>query len=254
MRDYSVLVLDDEEFFVEVLIEDTDWSSCGISKVKGVYSVREAKEYLRENTVNILLCDVEMPGESGLDLVEWVMEFARFSGEPMICIMLTCHPEYEFLRKAMQLGCQDYLLKPLDTGELQKCLAKATDTLREQEKKERKTPDREPESGKELIRQKILPYIEENLSEPFTVSDLADSVGLNPQYMMRTFKKLTGLSVLEYVTDRKIKKAKELLLTTDTSIEQISEELGYFNYSYFFKMFKRAEGISPGQYRKEYGK
>ena len=110
MNDYSVLLIDDEEFFLEVLIEDTDWQACGISNVKGVYSVKEAKDYLREHSVQILLCDVEMPGESGLDLIEWVMEYARFSGEPLICIMLTCHPEYNFLRKAMQLGCQDYLL------------------------------------------------------------------------------------------------------------------------------------------------
>ena len=254
MNDYSVLLIDDEEFFLEVLIEDTDWKSCGISTVKAVYSVKEAKEYLREHTVHILLCDVEMPGESGLDLIEWVTEYARFSGDPLSCIMLTCHPEYSFLRKAMQLGCQDYLLKPVDAEDLQKCLMKAVKTLNEQTKNEAKLPERQPESGKELIRQKVLPYIDDHLAEPFTVSDLADFVGLNPQYMMRTFKKVTGLSVLEYVTERKLKKAKELLLSTDISIEQISEKLGYFNYSYFFKLFKRAEGVSPGQYRKEYGK
>ena len=103
MNTYSVLILDDEEFSVDVLMEDIHWEKCGISQVHGVYSVRQAKEFLKKNAVNILICDIEMPGENGLDLVEWAMEYARFSKDPMICIMLTCHPEYSFLRKAMQV-------------------------------------------------------------------------------------------------------------------------------------------------------
>ena len=252
MNDYTVLILDDEEFFVEVLIEDTDWKGCGISHVYGVNSVSEAKDFLRRNSAQIVLCDVEMPGENGLSLVEWVMEYARFSGEAMICIMLTCHPEYSFLRKAMQLGCQDYLLKPVDTEDLQRSLRKAVATLDEVRLKQKKLPEREPDSGRELIRQKILPYIEAHLAEAFTVSELADSVSLNAQYMMRLFKKETGLSILEYVTGKKIARAKELLLATDRPIEQISEEVGYCNYSYFFKVFKRQEGLSPAQYRKDF--
>ena len=93
MNTYSVLILDDEEFSVDVLMEDIHWEKCGISQVHGVYSVRQAKEFLKKNAVNILICDIEMPGENGLDLVEWAMEYARFSKDPMICIMLTCHPE-----------------------------------------------------------------------------------------------------------------------------------------------------------------
>ena len=91
MNTYSVLILDDEEFSVDVLMEDIHWEKCGISQVHGVYSVRQAKEFLKKNAVNILICDIEMPGENGLDLVEWAMEYARFSKDPMICIMLTCH-------------------------------------------------------------------------------------------------------------------------------------------------------------------
>lgn len=125
MNTYSVLILDDEEFSVDVLMEDIHWEKCGISQVHGVYSVRQAKEFLKKNAVNILICDIEMPGENGLDLVEWAMEYARFSKDPMICIMLTCHPEYSFLRKAMQLGCQDYLLKPVDEEDLEASLKKS---------------------------------------------------------------------------------------------------------------------------------
>lgn len=254
MNTYSVLILDDEEFSVDVLMEDIHWEKCGISQVHGVYSVRQAKEFLKKNAVNILICDIEMPGENGLDLVEWAMEYARFSKDPMICIMLTCHPEYSFLRKAMQLGCQDYLLKPVDKEDLEASLKKAVEALNLRSKAYRQEPEKEPESGRDIIRQKVLPYIHQNLTEPFTVSELAQNVSLNPQYMMRLFKKETNMSVLEYVTEQRILRAKELLLSTDSSIENIAVQLGYYNYTYFMKVFKRNMGMSPGQYRKQYGK
>lgn len=214
----------------------------------------QAKEFLKKNAVNILICDIEMPGENGLDLVEWAMEYARFSKDPMICIMLTCHPEYSFLRKAMQLGCQDYLLKPVDEEDLEASLKKAVEALNLRSKAYRQEPEKEPESGRDIIRQKVLPYIHQNLTEPFTVSELAQNVSLNPQYMMRLFKKETNMSVLEYVTEQRILRAKELLLSTDSSIENIAVQLGYYNYTYFMKVFKRNMGMSPGQYRKQYGK
>lgn len=254
MNTYSVLILDDEEFSVDVLMEDIHWEKCGISQVHGVYSVRQAKEFLKKNAVNILICDIEMPGENGLDLVEWAMEYARFSKDPMICIMLTCHPEYSFLRKAMQLGCQDYLLKPVHEEDLEASLKKAVEALNLRSKAYRQEPEKEPESGRDIIRQKVLPYIHQNLTEPFTVSELAQNVSLNPQYMMRLFKKETNMSVLEYVTEQRILRAKELLLSTDSSIENIAVQLGYYNYTYFMKVFKRNMGMSPGQYRKQYGK
>lgn len=254
MNTYSVLILDDEEFSVDVLMEDIHWEKCGISQVHGVYSVRQAKEFLKKNAVNILICDIEMPGENGLDLVEWAMEYARFSKDPMICIMLTCHPEYSFLRKAMQLDCQDYLLKPVDEEDLEASLKKAVEALNLRSKAYRQEPEKEPESGRDIIRQKVLPYIHQNLTEPFTVSELAQNVSLNPQYMMRLFKKETNMSVLEYVTEQRILRAKELLLSTDSSIENIAVQLGYYNYTYFMKVFKRNMGMSPGQYRKQYGK
>ena len=156
MNTYSVLILDDEEFSVDVLMEDIHWEKCGISQVHGVYSVRQAKEFLKKNAVNILICDIEMPGENGLDLVEWAMEYARFSKDPMICIMLTCHPEYSFLRKAMQLGCQDYLLKPVDEEDLEASLKKAVEALNLRSKAYRQEPEKEPESGRDIIRQKVL--------------------------------------------------------------------------------------------------
>ena len=265
----NILLIDDEPLTLQMLQKKIPWQEIGIDQVYTANDTRFARQLLQTFSIQLLVCDIEMPGENGLDLVEWAMEYARFSKDPMICIMLTCHPEYSFLRKAMQLGCQDYLLKPVDEEDLEASLKKAVEALNLRSKAYRQEPEKEPESGRDIIRQKVLPYIHQNLTEPFTVSELAQNVSLNPQYMMRLFKKETNMSVLEYVTDRfrfvrygvavilmftGLKMLAVLVLSTDSSIENIAVQLGYYNYTYFMKVFKRNMGMSPGQYRKQYGK
>lgn len=249
----KALLLDDDLLSVQLLLEEVDWKGCGIEEVHGVSSVRAAKEYLRSNSVNILLCDIEMPGESGLDLVAWCTEYARFSSVPMVCIMLTCHPDYEYLRKALQLGCQDYLLKPVNFADLTAALQKAVATVEKAMVRQGEFPTVGTENGRELVRAKILPYLEENLTKPLTVAELADLAALNPEYLMRVFKKETGLSILDYVQEKKIAEARKMLTHTSWPVEVIAERLGYGTPSYFYKCFKRHEGITPREYRKREG-
>ena len=62
-----------------------------------------------------------------------------------------------------------------------------------------------------IIEQKVIPYIREHFSESLTVTEIAADAALNPQYMMRLFKKKTGISVLEFVTNCRMKMAKVIL-------------------------------------------
>ena len=103
-------------------------------------------------------------------------------------------------------------MKPVDEEDLEASLKKAIETLNARSRSYSKNPPKVPKSGRDIIRQKVLPYIHQNLTERFTVTELADSVSLNPQYMMRLFKKETDMSILEYVTEQRIIRAKELLL------------------------------------------
>lgn len=253
-KEINVLILDDEYLTMDILKTEINWEKCGITQVAGVSSVRKAKEYLKYHDIQILICDIEIPGENGLDLVEWATEYCRFCGHLMICIMLTCHPEYQYMRKALQLGCQDYLLKPVDESELEKCLQKAVRTIRELYSKQDNIESREildeTLAGRELIHGKVIPYIEAHLSETFSISELAREASLNPQYLMRIFKKETGKSVLEYTVDIKMMQAKKMLQYTNWSIETIAEKLGYGTCSYFYKTFKKHEGLTPKEYQK----
>ncbi len=255
MSEISALLLDDDFLSIDLLMKEVDWRGCGIGEVHGVSSVRKAKDFLKAHTVNLLICDIEMPGESGLDLVELSAEDAGFSSDPMVCIMLTCHPDYQYLRRALLFGCQDYLLKPADFAELHESIQKAVRTIRKKQQElgilpAEKSPS-EAGSGADLVRSRILPYIEENLASSFSVEDLARMAMLNPHYLMRIFKKETGSSILEYVQDLKMQRAREMLTYTGWSVETIAEKLGYGTSSYFYKCFKKHEGMTPREYRRQ---
>jgi len=97
---------------------------------------------------------------------------------------------------------------------------------------------------------KVKGYILGHLNEDISREDIARYVSLNPDYLTRVFKKETGLTISEYVLQKRIMIAKEMLVKTDHPITNIAYEVGYNNYSYFSKMFKKVMGLNPQEYRK----
>ena len=97
--------------------------------------------------------------------------------------------------------------------------------------------------------EKAKTYIAENNSQILTVRDVSDYVHLNPEYFTRLFKKETGLNIKNYITDCKIAAAKDMLLHTALPVSMIALELGYSNFSHFTQMFRKAEGLTPSEYR-----
>lgn len=250
----NVLIVDDEENTVETLKKQIDWKRFSTGQVYGANSAVQARRVMEEHPIQLLLCDIEMPGESGLEFIEWIREEKNLAQCNIECVILTCYPEYGFMRKAMQLGCSDYLLKPVDVEELYGVIEKAVKTISEkQEDVQNQKILPEPEAGNlpgDMVYQKILPYIRENLTKPFSITDIAAYAALNPQYTMRLFKKTTGMSILEYVTKERMEQAKKLLETTKYNNDIIAEKVGYVSANYFIKQFKKIYGMTPREYRK----
>ncbi|MDE6994656.1 MAG: helix-turn-helix domain-containing protein [Lachnospiraceae bacterium] len=97
-------------------------------------------------------------------------------------------------------------------------------------------------------------YIEQHYSEDITRDNLAEIAFLNSDYMARLFKRETGQSVGGYLLSVRMKKAEELLCLTDESIGSIAQQVGYDNFSYFSRLFKRHSGFIPIEYRNKFKK
>lgn len=95
----------------------------------------------------------------------------------------------------------------------------------------------------------VCSYIRAHYPEKLTVEWLAAVVGLSPKYLIRIFKKETGMTLMEYLTRARLDAACNLLENTTKSICEISEAVGYSDALYFSKVFRNTYGISPRTYR-----
>ena len=93
-------------------------------------------------------------------------------------------------------------------------------------------------------------YIESHYHDKITLDVLADTCNLTKYYLSHKFKELYGTSPMAYLTEVRIRVAKDLLKTTNYSIEEISEAVGFSSGSYFAQAFQKARNMSPQQYRK----
>ena len=100
----------------------------------------------------------------------------------------------------------------------------------------------------------IKEFIKDNLHNELHREEIAKYVYLSPSYLSRIFKIETGVSLSKYIVEKRIDVAKEMLEFSSEKISEIAMNVGYSNFSYFAKSFKKQEGMSPQEFRKRYGK
>lgn len=255
---YNAILVDDEPRTVEALEKNVDWRRCGVRRTFRASSMQEAICVINQEKIDILICDIEMPGGSGLQLLEWL----RGQKIKLSCIFVTCHPEFAFIRKAIQLSCYDYILKPIDyeefelvltelvakmeavdageSGSLGETWAALTDETMEQEKRYGKERD---------VEQEVKKYVREHMVDNITVTDMAHELHFHPKYLMRIFKSKTGLSITEYISQARVTTAKKILQETNLPVKVVADMVGYEDYTYFTRVFKKLTGKSPSDYR-----
>jgi len=105
--------------------------------------------------------------------------------------------------------------------------------------------------GHERLRH-VTSYIAHHLQDDLTVDDLSEQACMSKPHFFRCFKSTFGITPVEYINARRIELARELLATTDRSLTDICYQIGFNNTSYFSRLFKRYEDLSPSAYRKKY--
>ncbi len=248
----NVILIDDEIVAVNALRRRVNWDKYNVKEIYIANSMEQAQEIFKKVKIDFMLCDIEMPHGNGLELFEWVKIYYPTTE----CIYITCHPDFKYMRKAMKLGSVDYILKPIDYVELDEVLRQLVTRLDKKTKHEsipegiiKKIAKQEAEKKHNDVVHAAKQYILQHIQDNFYVEDIANAVHMNASYLMRLFKKETGISILEFITEERITLAKELLDTTDIPINRVADCVGYGNYSYFTKIFKRSTGLPPSEYR-----
>lgn len=117
----TVLIVDDQIHVVSGLICGIHWNEIGIQRVLKAYNAHEAKEHLKHFDIDIVLCDIEMPVENGLNLCAW----SKKMGFPAEFIFLTAHADFVYAKEAIRLGGFDYVLQPARYEDVEQVILKA---------------------------------------------------------------------------------------------------------------------------------
>ena len=159
------------------------------------------------------------------------------NGEQAEFIMLSGYAEFEYARKAMELGVRYYLTKPVDENELYRIIEK----IRE-ERSEQILPEHSD------VIQEIRKYISKNYTQKISLNAIAEQLYMNPNYLSQLIKKKTGKTYQNYVTELRVCHAEKLLRETNMKIYEVCEAVGYQDTRHFSELFERITGKKPSDY------
>lgn len=122
----NILMVDDQYDVIQGMLEGIRWTTLQVNQVFYAYSVPEAQERFGSDVIDILLCDIEMPIQNGLELFRWVK-----SHYPNVeCIFLTSHSDFEYVQEALKLGGFDYILQPARYEEIEETIRRAIEKIK----------------------------------------------------------------------------------------------------------------------------
>lgn len=242
MKKLRVLLVDDEIMIREGFKKLFDWEAHECVIVGEAADGMEAITKIDEEQPDIVIMDINIPIINGLK----VIQLSRVKYPSMAFVIVSGYDDFSYCREALRLQITDYILKPVNYEEFGSYIDRLKISLYNNEVKEK------PVVKKERVITGITKYMQEHLSEDVSLHILSEEFHLNSQYISQLFKNEIEVNFLTYLTNIRMEHAKKLLLSTSLSIAEVSEQSGYGDYRVFTKVFKKSEGITPSQYRRDF--
>lgn len=249
MMSYKLIIADDELTIRNGLARLIPTFGLPIELAGTAADGREALYLIERVRPELMLLDINMPHIGGLELLERV-----FSEVPESkAIIISGYDQFEYARRALQLGVFDYLLKPVNKEVLKNTLLSAVRSLDQRQKELSVLSDQSvPAESGDLI-ERALRHLHSRLNDPeLSLSALAESMHVSSAYLSRGIKQRTGETFSGCVTRLRMEQAKELLASSESvPIFDVAERVGYTSQHYFCRIFKEYTGKTPSEWRKE---
>lgn len=269
---YRVLLVDDEQIERMALAKKIDRYYGDKVEIYHAVNGREAVAMCGEQKNDIVIMDISMPEMNGVMAAKYI----RKMDDECSIIFLSAYDDFEYARNAIKVRALDYLLKPCDMNDLLAVMDTALQKLdkenvfngnsisgKEQNKETQidgsnynnvrenrpKRTDNVRNSDEQTTIKYLKEYVENNYIYDISMQEAAEEMGYSDAYFSKLFKQYFNQNFTAYLTEYRIKKAKELLSNTNHSIKDISRMVGYTDSNYFAKIFKRLVGEIPSKYR-----
>ena len=248
----------DDHYSILIIEDNKELSGFLSKKLSEQYNIflsdgTDALEKAFDVIPDIILCDINLPEKDGFEICEELKNDLRTSHIPTV--ILTALSDKESYIKGLQAGADLYLTKPFSYSILiqsLKSLLYNREKLRFYFTNNIHKIETSDSFGN--IEQTFLRSINEKIDEhiedsQFSVEHLADELKISRVQLYRKVKALLGISISEYINDKRLSKAKNYLLDSQLSISEIAYNVGYSSPGYFSTSFKNKYGITPNSFR-----
>ncbi len=250
---YRVLLVDDEQIERMALAKKIDRYYGDKVNIYHAVNGREAVDMCSEHKNDIIIMDISMPEMNGVMAAKYIRQI----DDKCSIIFLTAYDDFEYARNAIKIRALDYLLKPCDINDLLAVMDMAIQKLDRECDFKGNTKENKPERKRENVKnfdeqttiKYLREYVENNYTFDISMQEVAEDMGYSDAYFSKLFKQYFNQNFTAYLTEYRIKKAKELLTDTNNSIKDISRMVGYEDSNYFAKIFKRIVGEIPSKFR-----
>jgi len=219
-----LLIIDDESAIRSGISAYFPWASLGIEVAATCQDGMEALAILEQTKPDLILCDIRMPRMDGISFVEKVRE----RGCPCDIVFISAHKDFEYAKKAIELGVREYIVKAAGAG-----LAGA--------------PSASTAPGPSLA-DRALRLFEEDLVN-VSLSSIAEKLAMSPNYLSARLHQETGRTFSDLLCEARMRRAKMLLANPSSRVGRISAMVGYASAKSFIRAFRLHYGSSPTAYR-----
>jgi DNA-binding response OmpR family regulator/nitrogen-specific signal transduction histidine kinase len=255
------LNVENKENTILVIDDNSDIRNYLKDLLKSEYNILQAKdgvegiEIATKETPDLILCDIMMPRKDGLTVSKELKSQIKTSHIPII--LLTARSSNLFEIEGLKTGADDFVTKPFDPHVIK---ARITSVLQNRLKtrehfvnKIRFEPIQSTEASSdpesEFINEAVL-LVENNLSnEQFDIKVMVDTLNMSQSTLYRKIKSLTGLSLTGFIRSVRLKKAAEIILTTNEKMSTVAIIVGFNDNKYFRESFKKQYGCLPSEYK-----
>jgi YesN/AraC family two-component response regulator len=249
---YRVTLVDDEPWALAGLRKIFKWHESQFEISGETTNSVEALYLIRQQKPDAVFTDIRMPEISGIEL----MKLIRGEGLDTEFVIISGFAEFSYAQESLRLGAFDYRLKPLQLEETNVLLNSLWQHLENRYSAGKNLPeDPVKDCGYgEYINpdfRRLLVHIGEHYQQELSLSELAEKFHLNPTYCSELFRKITRKTYSEYLSGLRIEQARRFLDSTTMALEDIAYRVGFSDYYYFSKVFKKITGLPPLRYRKK---